>query len=210
MPSNCGYQMILFADDSTVIIENRNGDYNQYLRERNSTLAHLIAWMNNNNFEVNANKTKVMSVNQTMTLPNLKVTCGDMKVGVIEEVNVTKFLGITVDRNMSFNTHSQQVCAKLYTFTYGFYKLSKTADRQTVAMAYHGFVRYILRYGAIFWGNSPYREIIFRAQKRCIRAVCNLRYIDSCRPFVRGLRLFMSVYPGGIFVCKDTKSSEFP
>lgn len=54
------------------------------------------------------NKSKRMFFNQRLTLPDLKVTC---RYAVMERVTVTKILRITVDRDMSFKTHSQQVCA---------------------------------------------------------------------------------------------------
>lgn len=56
-------------------------------------------------------------------------------------------------------------------------------------MAYHGYVLSTLRYGLIFWGNSPDRETAFRAQKKCIRAICGIKSTDSCKPHFVKLQL---------------------
>lgn len=90
--------MILDADDSTVSIENTNGNYDQYLRGKNATLTHLIAWMNNI-LKVKANNTKVVFYNSVT-----KVTCGDTD---IEKVDVTKLSGVTAAGDISFETHLQ-------------------------------------------------------------------------------------------------------
>lgn len=47
----------------------------------------------------------------------------------------------------------------------------------------------ILRYAIIFWGNSTDGEEAFKAQKKCVRAICNLRLPDSCRPHFKTLNI---------------------
>lgn len=49
-------------------------------------------------------------------------------------------------------------------------------------MAYFGYVQSILSYGIIFWGNSVNSVYAFRAQKRCVRALCGWSQRDSCKP----------------------------
>lgn len=67
---------------------------------------------------------------------------------------------------------------------------------QTILVAYHGLVASVLRFGIIFWGNCSSREYIFKAQKRCIRAMCGLKTTDSCEPKFKSLKVltFPSMY----------------
>lgn len=41
----------------------------------------------------------------------------------------------------------------------------------------------------IFWGNCSEKEGIFKAQKRCIRAMFNLKVTDSCLPIFQSHKL---------------------
>lgn len=50
-------------------------------------------------------------------------------------------------------------------------------------MAYHGIAASLLRYGIIFWANSPDFQQVFKAQKRCIRSMFRICTTDSCKPY---------------------------
>lgn len=88
------------------------------------------------------------------------------------------------------------MCNKLSKSAYLLFKLSHIVSRKTVLSAYHGFVASTLRYGIIFWGNCTDREIVFRAQKRCIRSMCGMKVDESCTPFFKSLKIltFPSLY----------------
>lgn len=103
----------------------------------------------------------------------------------IEVVNSTKFLGIIIDKKLDWKTHINELCKKLSQSSYALYKLAPVLNVEALLLAYYGIVDTHLRYGVIFWGNSTDRELAFRAQKRCIRAMFNLKQYDSCRPYFR-------------------------
>jgi hypothetical protein len=46
-----------------------------------------------------------------------------------------------------------------------------------------------MTYGLIFWGNSHYKNIIFRLQKRIIRIIVGIRGTDSCREHIKELKI---------------------
>lgn len=61
-----------------------------------------------------------------------------------------------------------------------------------------------LRYGVIFWDNSTEREQAFKAQEKCLRAICNLKPVDSCKPHFVDLKILtlpcLYIYETAIFV----------
>lgn len=104
---------------------------------------------------------------------------------VIETVNSTTFLGVQIDEKLSWKAHTEEVCARLSRYSYTLFKLSKLVDIEAVKTAYHGYVASTLRFGLIYWGNSTNREAVFKAQKRCVRAMCGLKLDDSCLPYFK-------------------------
>lgn len=184
LPGHVKHPMVLFADDSTVIIECK--DVNTYEFEINDTIRDIIEWLNSNNLVINLNKTKIMHFRQRIqTIP---IHC-KYKGYDIETVNTTKFLGITIDSSLSWKPHTDEICKRLNQYAFALYKLAKQVNTDAVLAAYHGYVASALRYGIIFWGNSANRENVFRAQKRCIRAMNGLNRTDSCVPMFKKLNI---------------------
>lgn len=177
--------MTLFADDSTVIIECEN--MGSYEDEIISALNSIISWMKSNNLQVNLTKTKLMQFRQRIA---------GYQGFKIDEVDSIKFLGVTVDKSLTWKEHAVTLCSKLTGSSYALFKLSQIVDVSTILKAYHALVASTLRYGVIFWGNCTERETIFKYQKRCIRAMFGLKPIDSCRPFFVKFNIltFPSIY----------------
>ncbi|KAG7313180.1 hypothetical protein JYU34_000272 [Plutella xylostella] len=176
--------MVLFADDSTAII--KCTDINLYENKINYTLEEIMTWLNNNNLIANLNKTKIIQFHQRKINCDLNIEYNGIK---IEEVQETKFLGLIMDSNLSWKGHAKEVCERLSKYAYLLHKLSKIVCLDTALNAYHGFVSSNIRYGIIFWGNCTDKDVVFRAQKRCVRAMCGLKTTDSCAPHFKRLNL---------------------
>lgn len=132
----------------------------------------------------------------------------------INEVNNTKFLGLIMDSKLNWNLHTDNICKRLKQFSYALFKLRKVTNESALQTAYHGHVSSVLRYGTIFWGNSSGKLKVFRAQKRCIRAMCGLKRLDSCKEHFIRLKLLtfpaIYVYEVAMFVkCNPNLFEEF-
>jgi hypothetical protein len=179
MPNSIDYPMVLFADDSTVIFSGENLE--SYEADINRTLNSIINWLTANSLKINLTKTKHMTFQQrTNYSPNTTVAYNGHK---IDSTNITKFLGLNVDDKLTWKHQIDSICKKLNKFSYALYNLRKRANQSAVLTAYHAFVTSTLRYGIIFWGNSTDREIVFRAQKKCLRSVFGISSLESCKPY---------------------------
>lgn len=101
-----------------------------------------------------------------------------------------------IDSQLTWKPQAEEVCKKLSSAAYVLFNLSRKVNMPTKLLAYHGLVASILRYGIIFWGNCCLREQVFKAQKRCLRSMCNMKVTDSCEPIFKSLKLltFPSLY----------------
>lgn len=199
-PKASTYPMTMFADDSTLLF---NSDQLDTLEsDINSNIKSVINWLENNNLVINLDKTVIMKFQQTVNQNlNLDIKYNDKR---IDETNVTKFLGLNIESTLKWNTQIDKVCSKVNQFSHALRMLSKTANRNTVLTAYHGLVASTLRYGIMFWGNASGKDMVFKCQKRCIRAICNLQTTDSCKQYFKSMKILtvpsLYIYQTSMFV----------
>lgn len=191
LPRQVQQPMVLFADDSTAIVKCEEKE--KYENDINGTLKTIINWLNSNNLIINLQKTKIMHFFQRLQPEPLTIEYNEQIIG---ETNVSKFLGILIDSQLTWKQQAEEVCKKLCRGSYILYNLSKKVNMDTMIIAFHGLVASVLRYGVIFWGNCSERERVFRAQKYCIRSMTGINSTDSCIPMFKSLNLltFPSLY----------------
>lgn len=185
LPSIINFPMVLFADDSTALFCDSKKDALE--NDINNSLSNIINWLQSNNLLINLNKSKIMNfrIRQSQH-KSLDINYLGTK---LDEVENTRFLGLSIDNKLTWQTQIDMVCKKINKYSYALHMLRKVVSRSAVLTAYHAFVASTLRYGIIFWGNATDRDMVFKAQKRCIRAICNLRQTDSCRPYFQELQI---------------------
>lgn len=184
LPRQTPNPMVLFADDSTSLIKCTNKQ--NYEQDINNTLGSLINWLNHNNLLINLQKTKVMHFFQRISPNDMNINHNGQAVGTVD---VAKFLGILIDSQLTWKPQAESICKRLSTSAFMLHNLSKKVDLSSVLVAYHGLVISLLRFGVIFWGNCSEKESIFKAQKRCIRAMFALKVTDSCLPIFQSHKL---------------------
>ncbi|KAF9802939.1 hypothetical protein SFRURICE_015536, partial [Spodoptera frugiperda] len=135
---------------------------------------------------INLQKTKTMHFHQRTPTVDTNINYDGQ---IIEKVNSAKFLGILIDSQLTWKPQAENICKRLSTAAFMLHNLSKKVDTPTVLLAYHGLVMSVLRFGLIFWGNCSERESIFKAQKRCLRAIFGLKVTDSCVPIFKSQKL---------------------
>lgn len=113
----------------------------------------------------------------------------DYRESKLTTVDNCVFLGITVDKNCNQKTHIDKILTKIDRFIYALKRIRQTANCHTAMLAYHGYVSSILRYGIVIWGNSVNFDRVFKAQKKCIRAICGAHFLDSCRPLFQKYKI---------------------
>jgi len=76
---------------------------------------------------------------------------------------------------------------------------------ETLRMVYFAYIHSIISYGLILGGNQPYRDKIFKIQKRVIRIITSSRPRDSCRELFKNLEILplYSQYTYSIYVVKN-------
>jgi hypothetical protein len=111
------------------------------------------------------------------------------KVKPINDTSSKNFLGLTLDSTLSWKTHTDQMSSKLNSACYITNSLKFVISTKYLRTIYFSYVHSNITYGAIFWGNSPYSNNIFKLQKRAIRNIMNAGNRVSCRELFKKLNI---------------------
>ena len=103
----------------------------------------------------------------------------------IEIINTTKFLGTVVDSNLIWSDHIEYMTSKLNKSYFLILSLKNSLTIDCLLSIYYGIFYSHLSYNVIVWGSSPLATRLFLIQKRVIRVIFNLKYLDSCRQIFR-------------------------
>lgn len=109
----------------------------------------------------------------------------------LEEVDSTRFLGMYLDRGLTWEDHVDHICSRVASGIYALRNLSQYCSLEVLKMAYFGLVYAHLSYGIRVWGScAKHRfERVFRLQKKAIRIILKLNYRESCQDAFRELEL---------------------
>ena len=140
----------LFADDTSTYFSAK--DLNEIEKVYNEELQKVSNWLKTNKLSLNVSKS-----NMVLFRPNCKVN-RKIKVKInnelIIEKDCTKYLGVYIDKNLSWKSHISNVKTKIDRGIGILSKLKIFAPRSIIQSAYHAFITPHINYGLPIWGKA--------------------------------------------------------
>ena len=143
----------------------------------------LKNWFDHNMLSLNIKKTKCLLIYSRINAgPGPRVlklhSCGDpmsadCPCGLIERVEQFKYLGLIIDRKLSWAPHVQYIKQRLRKFIYAFTQLAQVLTLEQCRLAYFAYVQSLLQYGVLVWGgvSSNILEPLGTTQRSIIKAI---------------------------------------
>ena len=191
IPSSSSYfEFILYADDttlfSTIKYSISMNDPNPF-QLINEELHKVGEWLSSNRLSLNVKKTKFMlfhtyQKNIDHLTPNIFLN-GD----TIEQVDTFNFLGIILDKHMSWKSHIEMLANKISKYCGILTRLKNYLPLFVLRTLYFSMVNSHLNYGLLAWGYDCNRLI--KLQKRSIRTITKSRYNAHTKPLLKGLEI---------------------
>jgi hypothetical protein len=106
----------------------------------------------------------------------------------IREENSTNFLGVIIDRNLTWELQMDKMCSKISNSLFTIDRQSNIIEQDVLITVYYGLVYPHLKYGITVWVSCPkkYTKRVFILHNRAIRCIIGLKQTDSCRgTFIR-------------------------
>lgn len=175
----------MYADDTTLLFTNHSAQELQ--RDVLSSTNKATQYCLQNDLAINPSK--ITQINFSRRHEQIPVT-PDITV----EQN-TKLLGVTIDADLSWTDHINNLTKKLSSGVYVVKRMRWTADLQAAKTAYFAVVESHIRYGLLSWGGTSEANLnrILVLQKKAVRALAGLGTTDSCREAFKSLKLLTVV-----------------
>ena len=150
LPDKTRAKIRLFADDAAIYMAVFNLQDAQILQQ---DLDHLHEWELQWDMEFNPSKCVAIHATRARTpVPNEYLLHGH----ILESVGGSKYLGVEISDNLSFNNHIQKICTTA-SRSLGFIKRNiRTKSPAIREMAYKTLVRPLVEYSSSVW--SPYTQ----------------------------------------------------
>ena len=163
-------RLILFADDTNLFRSSHNLE--QLCSEVSQELSKLDTWFAANKLSLNVSKTNFIVFCGKKSVKDIKITINTQE---IERVYSTKFLGVTIDANLTWKEHISNIRAKLSKCLAILFKSSKLLDINSLRSLYCSLFLPYINYCSEVRGTTYKNSIkcISILQKKAIRIICN-------------------------------------
>ena len=137
--------ILSYADDTAIIIIGKN--WQEVENKMNGYLQQTANWLALNKLSLNTDKTIYMEFgNNYKSIPKY------MNISIQGE-NI-KYLGVTFDSNMKWDSHIKNIYNKTEYHTFTLYKLSNIMSTENLRMIYYALFHSISSYGILAWGGA--------------------------------------------------------
>ncbi len=107
---NC--ETFLYADDTAIIATGR--DEVEITLKLNEAMNAASLWLNNNKLSLNVSKTKCMYIGTNARIARADFPSVSCMQEIIEEVDHFKYLGVVLDKSLSFDKHTNYIKRKVF------------------------------------------------------------------------------------------------
>ena len=180
---------VLFADDTNILISGNN--INELQNILNQELKVIQSWLIANKLSLNVGKTKYIIFSTTrkkFNSKNIKIYMNDQE---LEQVSDIKFLGITIDKHLTWKKHIQTIKTKISRTVGILFKVRDLLNRQSCMTIYNSLIYSYLNYCNIIWGDACVTAInsLLLIQKRFVRLCTNSEFLAHSYPLFKELKV---------------------
>ena len=202
------FKYILFADDTNLFASGKDRDV--LSRGINSELGRLSDWFAHNKLTLNYDKTEFVDFSKP-----IKNLVGDgwgikMDGKPVREVESSKFLGVFIDKGISWRVHIGKIVSKISQTVGIIARARGFMNGPQLLLLYNTMVLPHLQYCLLNWGNFKgdrnlgLRDRLLTLQKSLVRIICSAGRISHADPlfaelatlkiddlFVQSIRIFV-------------------
>lgn len=170
---------IFYADDCTVLVSRKTLE--QVEIDANTEANMLVQNFAQHHLKVHPGKTNMMLFTANKDIPfEPNVTVGTNQIERLEDA---KILGMHLDSNLAWSSHTEHLLGKLGSGLFLLRQLSGVCSQAILLSTYFAAIQSHISYGISLWGGRFTENIeqVFALQRKAIRCIANLKYREDCR-----------------------------
>ena len=178
---------ILFADDTNILLSHKDPQTLETIL--NQELVTISNWFKQNKLSLNVGKTNFMIFKNKHSTKGsfsfkLRIDNSD-----ITQVNTTKFLGVLIDDNLSWHSHTSHISKIVSKYNGIIRKVRPYIPQESLKTLYNTFILPYLSYCAIVWTdkNNSHLNSLFLLQKKVIRTCTKALWLAHTDPLFESL-----------------------
>ena len=162
---------ILFVDDTNIFFQHKN--ISELTKIVNHELSFVATWFKANKLTLHPDKTKFILFHPARKKINLDGLSINIDKNSINRVEHTKFLGVIIHQNLSWQAHIKAISSKIAKSTGIIIKSRQFFLSNTLCTLYNSLILPYLQYCSIIWAStySSHLQPLFRLQKKALRII---------------------------------------
>ena len=153
-------------------------------------------WFQKNRLLLNENKTNII-IFKTKMNKNVIPEKVNFNENQLDIQTTTKFLGVHIDEFLDWSGHIEKLSEKLNRICVCFRIVLKYMNETAKRTLYFANFESTARFGIIFWASNSKIQNIFVIQKRIIRLMFGMSYLESWRGIFRR-KAILTIY--GLYI----------
>ena len=151
----------------------------------NIELNHIFTWLTINKLSLNVSKTKaIIFHNRQRHVEPFDIKINSTLIDIVDKID---FLGISLDKHLSWNQHVSKIGIKISKTICVMARMKKYVTCQTLKLIYCTLIQSYLMYGILVWGfNMKKVEIL---QKKAIRIIDKSFFLEHTEKIFKKYRL---------------------
>ena len=186
LPQNCNFTVRLFADDACLLYNGK--DPLELQNSVNNELVNVSQWMFKNKLTINYTKSNYIIFSPKKN--NFKFNI-HIDNNTLTRVAETTYLGVTLQENLKWNTHINNLIFKISRGSYILSKIRHYVGIQELKMIYYSLVHSHLSYCISSWGGAPKSTLdpLIRLQKKIVRIITFSKFDSHSQPIFNKLQI---------------------
>jgi hypothetical protein len=181
------FHPVIYADDTTLSSTLHTFDGAGQDRDTciNAELNNISLWLKANKLSLNTSKTKAMlfhTSRKNVFYPNISI-----EGTPIDFVDSFDYLGIIVDKNLTWKNHISKISVKLSKTIGIMCKMRNMLSKDILLTLYHSLFLPYLNYGILCWQSKA--NDIFKLQKKALRIISGEKYNAHTDPLFKKFNL---------------------
>ena len=182
------FHTVLFADDTCFTLAGDNFD--DLIATFNNELNIFSNWLIINRLTINHEKTVAINFSLKKAF-NINVNMLRINNHQLNYVESTKYLGIMLDKNLTFREHIEYICNRISKSIGIMFRLSVCTPENVLRSLYNSLISPYLMYCNLIWGNAAdvHLNRLLMLQKRALRIITFSEYLAHTEELFKQLNI---------------------